>query len=66
MYKYFNKCIIRTPRLPFSDIGKCFDVSILNSDPIIQEAVYLASNSLFEEFNKMYSNPHTNEKKEKN
>lgn len=56
MYKQFNKCIIRTPRLPFNNIAKIgVDASLLHKK-VIQEALYLASNNLFLEFLKFVNN----------
>lgn len=63
MYNYFNSFIIRTPRLPFSEMEKSDNIFELLKDRKIQEAIYIASNTLSNELNKLLDNKVVNKKK---
>ncbi|CAK7038756.1 MAG: Nisin biosynthesis protein NisB [Peptostreptococcus russellii] len=63
MYNYFNKFIIRTPRLPFSDIEKSEDILKCIKEWKIQEAIYIASNTLYSELDKLINNQGIEKKK---
>ena len=63
MYNYFNSFIIRTPRLPFSEMEKSDNIFELLKDRKIQEAIYIASNTVSNELNKLLDNKVVNKKK---
>lgn len=55
MYIPFNKIIIRTPRFSYQDILEK-DVNFLSDKKYIDEAIYIASSDLFDEWHKYKSN----------
>jgi len=66
MYKLFSTAVVRTPTLPFnkleSIIGSCARLHESLSDKVIQEAIYIASPTLYKEITKVLDGTTINRK----